>query len=141
MSEYQTRFVFFPIDVNTEHIINIQIYHLIANNQLSYALFVIMQDKYIYVRNVQVVFPLDQQHSILRIVCTHFQYEEAEFFLKFINDDIKWIILWWIDRFFDILNLVEIINIHLWSCCNINVKRILLRWYQPFRLVHVWLEE
>ena len=77
------------IDVHTDHIINIQIYHLIANNQLFYAFFIIMQDKYICVRDVERVFPLDEELSISWVVFIDFQYEEAEFFLKFISYDIK----------------------------------------------------
>ena len=88
MSEHQKCFIL-TSDVYTDDIINIQIYHLIANDQLFYAFFLIVQDKYICVRNVQRVFPLDEERSILWVACIDFQYEEAKFLLKFINYDIK----------------------------------------------------
>ena len=141
MSEYQ-KLIVLTIDVHTDYIISIQIYHLIANNQLFYPCFMIMQNKYICVWNVQCVLHLDEELSISWVIFIHFQYEETKFTFKFISYDIKWIILRWIDGFCYTFNIVNIININLkFLCFKINVNTILMRWYQQFRLVVIWLEK
>ena len=111
--------------IHTYNIICVYIDGLVTDNDLFDALLLVSKHIDVWIADVQLVLPLDEELGVLRVVLVHSQDEEAELFLILVGQDVEQAILCVIHDLLDDRDLVVLVNVDGDAGSEVHVDAVL----------------
>ena len=114
-------------DVHDVHVVGIDIDRFVAQHQLLVAIDLVAENRDLRIANVQLVFVLDEEGVVVRVVILHFYEEETEFLVVLVRQDVEGAVFLIVDDLFDPAYLKLFIDVHFLFLFQINIEAVLGR--------------